>query len=360
MGGGSKPTQPSVPDPSDVAKESIQAQIDALPEILKAQQEFGPQFTQTELDLVKQFGGQFVQEQLGLQEQFAPGFGAAAREAQRAFNPEKFATQETAQRLLQSELQRPIDEVLSPSEEAQFQRQSRAATSVRGLGESGFGALEEVRGLTDLRNALKQQRLNLALSSAGLAAIPAANVVSPNVSPGGLVQNVTPQQIFGLRSDIFKGQSDIAAAQAANSGGLLGSLIGAGGSALGGLFQGAGSAGSFSALFGGGGTAAGGAEAATALASTAAAASSITYKENVTENTFDSLDIIDNLNIVNFDYKPEMKAPDKRYVGVIAEEAPDILTTKDKKYFDLYSTVGILLDANKRLLKRIEKLEEVE
>jgi len=53
-----------------------------------------------------------------------------------------------------------------------------------------------------------------------------------------------------------------------------------------------------------------------------------------------------------------MNMPDKRYIGVIAEDADDALTTPDKKMFDMYSAIGILLDANKKLIARIKSIEE--
>lgn len=79
MGGGqpAAPQAPAAPpSASETSAQAIQAQIDALPKILAAQQQYGPGFSQTQLDQLNQFGPQFAQSALGLEQQFAPQYKA--------------------------------------------------------------------------------------------------------------------------------------------------------------------------------------------------------------------------------------------------------------------------------------------
>ena len=84
--------------------------------------------------------------------------------------------------------------------------------------------------------------------------------------------------------------------------------------------------------------------------------SSKVYKENIVENTIDSLDVLKQLEIVEFDYKDVDK---KHHIGVIVEDSPDILCAEEGDRLDIVNVVGVLLDANKKLLERVEALEEV-
>jgi len=47
----------------------------------------------------------------------------------------------------------------------------------------------------------------------------------------------------------------------------------------------------------------------------------------------------------------------KTHIGVIVEESPDIITTEDKRFISLLDICGLLLDANKKLIRRLEVLE---
>jgi hypothetical protein len=86
-------------------------------------------------------------------------------------------------------------------------------------------------------------------------------------------------------------------------------------------------------------------------------ASSKDFKENITENEYNSLSVINGLSIKNYDYKEGYGIPDKRHVGVIAEEAPDVITTKDKKYVDNYTLTSLLIGAVQELSKEVERLK---
>tara|TARA_Y100000310_G_scaffold258992_1_gene267544 strand:+ start:384 stop:1232 length:849 start_codon:yes stop_codon:yes gene_type:complete len=243
--GGSDP-QPPPPPPAPTIEETtaqtIQAQVAATPDILAAQQEFGPQFTQLELEQLQRFGPEFTQTLLDLQEQFGPQVTAALRKEQQALAPELTAAQDVLTEFLGQE------DLLTDKETQQFQQDIRQAQNVRGFGiASGVGAEKELEDLTRLRQDLKTRRLNLALSTAGRVPISAGSQVQQQqFGPGQLIQNVSPGQAFGLASSTFGTQGSIFGAQAqfaAQSaqpgiggqivGGLAGSLLGGFGGGIG-------------------------------------------------------------------------------------------------------------------------------
>lgn len=196
--GSKQPSAPPPPSPAETTRQSIQAQVESLPEILEAQREFAPQFTQEELDLLRDFGGQFLQEQLELEKEFAPQITQLTREQQEILAPERIAGQEALEEFLTRE------DVLTEAERGRIQQQARAAQSVRGLAETGFGALDEARQLADLRRSLQSERINVALSAAGRVPTTGGfQTQTPNVSQGQLVQNVSPQDIFSLTNNNF-------------------------------------------------------------------------------------------------------------------------------------------------------------
>jgi hypothetical protein len=209
-GGFSTPNPPSVGKTSDRA---IQYQINQLPKILAAQEKYGGKFTEAELNLLKEYGPQFA----NLQQEMAG-----------ITSPQSIA----AQKLLTEEFQRPVEELLTPGEAQQFRADSRAATSARGLGESGFGALEEINALTQLRQSLKMQRLNLALGSTGGLPQASSFTQQGQISPGQLVQNVTPSQIFGLASSNYSTQAGAAASRYGATMGMVGDFFKGAGQAL--------------------------------------------------------------------------------------------------------------------------------
>ena len=239
MLGGDQPEPPSAPPVQnfeETSQEAIQAQIDATPQILATQKEFGPQFTQLDLDQIKQFGPQFAEELLSLQEQFGPRTAAALREEQRALSPELALAQDELAGFFGQEGE------LSPQEERQFLQDQRASQGVRGFAlESGVGAEAELEGLTRLRQDLKTRRLNIALSTAGRVPVQGISQQQQGqFGPGQLVSNVNPNQAFGyntsifgtqagMAANIFGTQSSAASAQRGQNIGLIGAGIGAAG-----------------------------------------------------------------------------------------------------------------------------------
>lgn len=187
---------PAPPSPAETTREAIQAQIESLPEILGAQREFGPQFSEVQLEQLREFGPQFAEVALDLQREFAPEF----REVQEALTPEIAAAQRT------------LTDFLSQTDEEEFQRLKpgviedvRNAQSVRGIGDiSPLGAVDEAVQIERLRKQLKDRRLNVALTTAGRLPVNATPTVSPTAGAGGrqLVKNVSPESIFAAQSGI--------------------------------------------------------------------------------------------------------------------------------------------------------------
>ena len=245
-GGGddAPPPAPTAPDPYDTARESIRAQTDSLPDILAAQEEFGPQFQQQQfqqqLQSLQQYAPQEAQARLDLQNQFGPQFAEALRAEQEAASPELGA----ARGALTDYLNQP--DLLNPEEERQAKQDIRGAQNVRGFAlESGAGAQSELEKLTGLRQQLKERRLNIALSTSGRAPITGGSQFQgQQFGAGQLVQNTNPSQIFGLAQSNFGTQANIFGTQSANaqansSGGIGGQLLGAGLGAFGGSALGA-------------------------------------------------------------------------------------------------------------------------
>lgn len=235
MGGGdvqAPAPPPAPPSPGETSAEAIQAQIAALPEILQAQQEFGPQFSQEQLQQLQQFGPQFAQTALELQREFAPQFV----DVERQLAPEL------------AEAQRTLAGFLRDTDEEEFQRlvpglveQTRAAQSVRGLGDiSPLGAVSESVQVQQLRENLRNRRLDVALSTAGRVPISGVPQIQGQTGVGQLVQNVNPQSIFGAQASInafnqgifgtqasiFGTQQEAATARREQNFGLFGDFIG--------------------------------------------------------------------------------------------------------------------------------------
>ena len=89
----------------------------------------------------------------------------------------------------------------------------------------------------------------------------------------------------------------------------------------------------------------------------AAGSSSIKYKENIKQSTVDSIQVLKDTDLYEFNYKPELNDSKDR-IGIIAEEAPEILTVDNRDKFDMYNALGVLMDSSKKIINRLEKLED--
>ena len=242
--GGSKQASPPppapAPSPQETSAQAIQAQIDALPKILASQQQYGPQFSQLNLEQLQEYGPQFAEAALQLQKQYAPQFA----DIERSLSPELAGAQSTLANFLNQTDQQEY-ESLAPG----LLQDVRSAQSQRGLGAiSSLGAIDESVQLQRLRQSLKDRRLNVALSTAGRVPISSFPQIQGQSGTGQLVQNVSPDSIFGYQqglnnfnASIFGTQASIYGNQQANQsspfgailGGLAGSVTGGLGTSLG-------------------------------------------------------------------------------------------------------------------------------
>lgn len=235
MGGGGQQqapqAPPSPPSAGETSAQAIQAQIDALPKILAAQQQYGGQFSAEQLKSLQQYGPQFAQAAYDLEKQFAPQY----KQLSDSLNPEIAASQKTLTDYLGGNDQQEYD-ALSPG----LMDSVRSAQSQRGLGAiSPLGSVDESVQLQQLKQNLKDRRLNIALSTAGRTPISGIANVQGTTGTGQLVQNVNPDSIFnyqsslnGFNSSIFNTQAGMYASNQQNGsspwGSILGGIAGAG------------------------------------------------------------------------------------------------------------------------------------
>lgn len=242
------PKAPQQVSPLETSRQAIQGQVEALPQILQAQQEFGPQFAQQSLDQAGEFGPKFAQQAIDLESQFGPQLAQATLDSQNVLDPARGA----GSRAIADFIGEGAED-LTEFDRARIQEDARAAGSTRGLAESGFGAIDEVARLFGARQQLKSRYLNVALAASGRLPGAGGQTVgaNPMANTGQLVQNVSPNNMFGAQSSnnqlagsIFASQAGMFNAQtAANAqnqgggiGGMLGSAVGIGlGAMTGGL-----------------------------------------------------------------------------------------------------------------------------
>lgn len=227
--GGDTEIQPAAPAPapsaSETSAQAIQAQIDALPKILAAQQQYGGQFSQQNLQSLQQFGPQFAEAALALQKQYAPQFA----EVERSLSPELAGAQSTLASFLNQTDDQEYDS-LRPG----LLEDVRSAQSMRGLGAiSPLGSIDESVQLQRLRQSLKDRRLNVALSTAGRVPISSFPQIQGQSGTGQLVNNVNPDSIFGYQqglnnfnASVFGTQANMYGNQLSNQSNPFGTILG--------------------------------------------------------------------------------------------------------------------------------------
>lgn len=83
--------------------------------------------------------------------------------------------------------------------------------------------------------------------------------------------------------------------------------------------------------------------------------SSREIKENIIPSQVDALEVINRTQIYDFNYiVDETKKPK---VGIIAEEAPDLLVSNERDAMDSANAIGLLLSAVQRLSQKLDILE---
>jgi hypothetical protein len=221
------PTPPApAPSASETSAQAIQAQIDALPKILAAQEQYGPGFSQQQLESLQQYGPQFAQTALDLQKQFGPQFAAVERN----LSPELAGAQDTLANFFKS-----TDEEEYNSLKGGVLDDVRSAQSARGIGAiSPLGSIDESVQLARLKQSLKDRRINVALSTANRVPISSVPTVQGQTGTGQLIQNISPESMFGYQaalnnfnSSIFSTQGSIYGQQLAHpSSSILGTIAG--------------------------------------------------------------------------------------------------------------------------------------
>lgn len=214
MGGG-QPTAPAAPpappSTTETSAEAIQAQIDALPKILAAQQQYGDQFSQVQLDSLNKYGAQFAQSALGLEQQFAPQY----KQISDTLNPEVGAAQDYLTNYLNGTGQNASG--MSAADQSEYDslvpgalQQVRAGQSARGLGAiSPLGSVDESVQLAQLKSSLKDRRLNIALTTAGRTPISGIANVQGQSGTGQLVQNINPDSVFNYQNSLNQFNSQL-------------------------------------------------------------------------------------------------------------------------------------------------------
>ncbi len=95
-----------------------------------------------------------------------------------------------------------------------------------------------------------------------------------------------------------------------------------------------------------------------AAAAILVALSSREYKDDI--KAYDpskALDTVEGLDLVQFTYKEGIDALPGTHIGLIAEDAPDIIATEDHKALNAYNMIGILLGAVQELSTQVRDLK---
>jgi hypothetical protein len=95
-------------------------------------------------------------------------------------------------------------------------------------------------------------------------------------------------------------------------------------------------------------------------------ASSRDFKDGISVVTEDddrrNLELVKRTEVVTYRYKPELaevfKDDGKEHIGIIAEDAPSQMTTRDRRAAHLYDMIGTLMSAVKELARQVEDLKE--
>jgi len=223
--GSKSASTPTAPSASGTSAEAIQAQIDALPKILEAQKKYGTEFDNQYLAQMKTYMPQALETQIEMEKKYAPELFKLAQEQEATLNPEMA----TGRKVLNEYLGQ--QDMLTPEELRIAKEDLRSSYGARGLGESGMAAEAELLELTKLRQSLKTQRLNTALSVLGLQPMNTQTSTQMSASPasGSLVKNVSPSDIFGLTTSNYAAKVGMYGNQQSANSDLMGGLLSMGG-----------------------------------------------------------------------------------------------------------------------------------
>ena len=291
------PSSPAAP----TTAESVQAWVDALPKIYETQMQYAPLQ---------------AQQQVSLAQQYAAPLGQAQLAAQQAMYPQTTALQEK----LATAASQGMDSGLPDWAKQTYQDTFRAQLGENAL--SGIGADYMSRGMMQQEKDWRDYYNNLGLSVAGR---------QPLSSPGqaqtsDYMSQFTPNSVmkynaqnYGNYSNAYANMYNTNSQMQQFQDNRFDQYLNSG---IGGVSQ-------------------------------AMMLSSFDFKNNIRENDIDSVELVKSLNIVDFEYK----GSDKKQIGIIIEESPDLLKSKDEKHIDTVNLFGVLTDALQKTIKKVEALE---
>lgn len=291
--------QPATPAAPTTA-ESVQAWVDALPQIYQTQMQYAPLQ---------------AQQQVSLAQQYAAPLGQAQLAAQQAMYPQTTALQEK----LATAASQGMDSGLPDWAKQTYQDTFRAQLGENAL--SGVGADYMSRGMMQQEKDWRDYYNNLGLSVAGR---------QPLSSPGqaqtsDYMSQFTPNSVMGYNAQNYgnysNAYSNMYGSNANVQQGINKNWFDLGSGAAGGVGM--------------------------------ALMSSRDFKNNIRENDVNSVELIKSLDIVDFEYKES----DKKQVGIIIEDSPELLKSTDGKHIDTVNLFGVLTDALQKTIKKVEELE---
>jgi len=215
--------KPQTVNASETSRESIQAQLEAIPQIYQAQSDFGGKFAELDFQNLQQYLPQLADLARGIQEKDIafqkdqyPEIGAATGKLTDYIQGQDISAQDASVR---GDLGSAIDEYLNgedvfrPEQERQLTESIRSGQLARGQEQFGYSNIEEARGTASLReqlrmdrlntrlqkvnveNQLNLQALNTSLSTAGRVPVSSGQQVQFQ-QPGQLIQSTSPSQFF--------------------------------------------------------------------------------------------------------------------------------------------------------------------
>ena len=177
MGGSKAPSMPSPPPPPS-PKESVQAWVDAMPQVYETQMKYAPKQAAQAVDLAQQYAGPL---------------GQAMQAAQRELYPETSAIQEE----LAASAREGYKEGVPDWMRKQYLSDMRANLGTN-IG-SPIGASALSRGLLQQQEDWRRYHRNLGLSLAGRS--PLAQPATP--STGQYSQNFKPQDVMSMQAQTY-------------------------------------------------------------------------------------------------------------------------------------------------------------
>ena len=321
-GGSKTPDVPQPPDIGEATRESIEAQIEALPAIYGAQMEYGPKLLEQDIEAMRKYAPEMAELYTGLQEQYrerlSPGW----------YELYKGVSGRAGEGL-------GLGGEIPPELREKYQEEIRAAQSARGTAYSPISASGEASALAGLSEQTRQQRMAQAAAVLGIAMptgvpVQQTGMPSPISTPNtqSMIGNI--YQGYGSYAPAYA-QASEAGSQGFGFGDIFGGMVDLGVGAMG------------AGLLGGGGN-------AMLLPAMAGLMSDKNAKENFEEvDSKDVLKLLAKLKVSKWNYKGD----NKRHIGPMAQDFKKLFAVgTDDKHIDVIDAIGVLIAAVQQLEKR--------